>query len=293
MCNLKILILGSTGLLGSYIFCQFSKDKKFKVFGLYKNKKKVKKLNYTKGKDEFVYLKDITDFNELKKIIFRISPDIVINCCGVIRQKKSISNVILTKKINSKLPIFLDSLTKKLNFKLIHFSTDCVFSGKQKKYYTEKSKKDATDIYGKTKSIGENLKYNSIIFRTSFIGYEFMRENKSLFNWLVFDSKKKVEGFGQAYFSGLTTLFISEFLKKNIKKILILKGIFNLSGKSINKFYLLNEINKIFKLQKIIINNPEPKTNKSLSNKKLKKFFYFHGPSWPKMLRDLKSCNFF
>ena len=120
-----------------------------------------------------------------------------------------------------------------------------------------------------------------------------MKENKSLFNWLVFDSKKKVEGFSQTYFSGLTTLFISEFLKKNIKKILVLKGVFNLSGKSINKFYLLNEINKIFKLQKIIINNPEPKTNKSLSNKKLKRFFCFHDPSWTKMLRDLKTCNFF
>ena len=173
---------------------------------------------------------------------------------------------------------------KKIYF--IHISTDCVFSGK-KGNYTEKSKKDAKDLYGKSKAMGEvKNKYCSTI-RTSFIGPETMTR-KSLLNWFL-SRKKKVNGYENAFFSGLTSLELSRIIynffilkNKHFNKIL------NIGGNKISKFLLLLKISKIFKKKIIIEKSSYFKIDRSLNSLKFQRSSGYKIQNWNKMLAELK-----
>ena len=137
---MKILILGANGMLGFTLFNYLKTKKKLKVFGTIRKKVSKQKNIFTKI--------DIKDFKLLKKKILEISPDVIINCIGIVKSEvKNISKYQVIK-INSKLPNYLNKISSKLNFKLVHISTDCVFSGKNK-INSEKSVTKPLDLYGK------------------------------------------------------------------------------------------------------------------------------------------------
>lgn len=184
----KILILGVTGTLGHKIAQELIKDKRLIVHGTYNQKKK---YNLIKS---LLSLKEFYNVNNLKSIILLIKRkkfDFVINCIGLIKQKKFTKKKYL--EINKKLPLEISKLSSKHNFKMIHFSTDCVFNGK-KGNYKENDFKDAIDIYGISKSQGEPFKENKncLTLRTSFIGHEIFG-NYSLLNWLLTSKKKLMD----------------------------------------------------------------------------------------------------
>ncbi len=279
---MKIYILGINGMLGSELFNRFNKNTKINVRGCtrsnYIN-------NFSTFNDKIDYKVSAYDLKTIKSKIKIFQPNYVINCIGLIKQKikKSIkiSDVFY---INSIFPKEIYKITKLLNIKLIHFSTDCVFDGK-KGNYNENSMPNATDLYGFSKYLGE-LKGNKVItFRTSIIGHE-MSSKHGLLEWFL--SKKKCLGYTHSFFSGFTTFEIFNFLKKyiNIKNQKVF-GLYNLSSSKISKYSLLKIIAKIYKKKISIKKDSTVRVNRVLNSSLIKKKLSYRPPSWKKMIIDM------
>ncbi len=280
---IKILILGSTGLLGSALLKYFSKKNNFKCYGgirkksdtiKLKNIKNIKlyKINYKKKRD-------------IIKVFNQIKPDLIVNCIGVIKQlvqKKKVSEIL---RVNSVLPHYfaqIVNLQKKI--RLIHFSTDCVFSGTKGKY-RETDLPDAQDIYGRSKLLGELSYPNTLTLRTSVIGHE-LQTKYSLLNWFL-DQKKSVKGYKNAIFSGLTSLEIAKVLDKFIIPNKNLEGLYHLSGKKISKYDLLNLIKKVYKKDIKININKNVKINRSLNSNSLQQITGYKPSGWNKIIKEM------
>lgn len=205
---------------------------------------------------------DETNYKNVINKINKINPKFVLNSVGRIKQKKFNKNDIYF--INSYFPI---ELANKLNKSicLINPSTDCVFDGNNKKGYNIKSVPDAFDDYGKSKIIAEQSQYfreNILIPRTSIIGFEVTKKKHSLLEWALTNENKKIEGYANHYWNGITTLEWCQIINNLIqKKIKVQNKVFQIGcKKKISKYKLLKIINEIF-------------LNNSLEIKKLKKNF--------------------
>ena len=273
---MKILILGSTGILGGTLSLFLNQKKNITIHFISRSKKN----------KAHIYLKDFTDFNKLKNIILEIKPTHIINCVGITKYNNSYKVKTLTKLINTKLPQYLSNMCLKNKIFFLHISTDCVFSGK-KGNYTDKSKKDALDTYGVSKSKGEVKNEYTTTIRTSFIGPE-QNSKKSLLNWFL-SKKRGVNGFNNAFFSGLTSLEISQIIFKYfLKNKILYNKIINVGGNTISKYDLLSNIAKIFNKKILIKKFTDFKIDRSLNCQKFKKISKYKNKSWLKMLRELK-----
>lgn len=249
----KIIVLGSTGMLGHVLYNYLDSYSKYILF----NVSFRKKLN---SKTKII---DVTNFDNLKEYILEIKPDFIVNCIGVLinGSKQNIKNAIY---LNAYLPHLLNQLCNSMNSKLIHISTDCVFSGKTGGY-DEYSIKDAIDDYGKTKSLGEFDSESGLCIRTSIIGPEIKSNGEGLLHWL-FQQNGKVFGYNNVYWSGVTTLELSKAIRFSIENNI--NGIWNLTNcEPISKYDLLNKIINIFSLNNIELDkNFEKKSNKTLKS---------------------------
>jgi dTDP-4-dehydrorhamnose reductase len=277
----KIIILGANGMLGHVLFNNFSKNNDFITMGTLRNKeykKYFKKIN----RNHLIINKDIFNFNKLTKIIISFKPDIIINCIGIIKQKKfnNYENMIM---INSLFPRKLSEICEIYKTKLILISTDCVFLG-NKGNYKETDLTDAKDNYGISKILGEYSKKNNLILRTSIIGPELKSKN-GLLEWLL-SEKKFVYGFKNVYFSGVTTLELYKILKNYII-FSNLSGIYHIGSKKINKFELLNLISKIYEKKIDIKPSYKEKLDRSLNFKKFKLDTGYKNNKWIDMIKDM------
>ena len=274
----KILILGCNGLAGNTFFRYFSIKHNYKVYGTVREKKSIKlfKKNLQKNIIKFNSYKNNT---LLKKLLHHRNYNVIINCIGVTKKKKYFSKEIIF--INSKLPYNILNLKKK-DTKLIHLSTDCVFSG-SKGNYKENNFTDAKDLYGVTKVLGEVQTKNSISIRTSIIGHEISLPKVGLLEWFL--KKRTIYGFNKAYFSGLTVLQFSKILE-NTNFFYNLSGIYHLSSKKISKYDLLNKIKKIYKKKTIITKSNSFKIDRSLNSNKIKNKIKINIPSWRQMIEE-------
>lgn len=277
---MKILVLGSTGMIGSSIFNQSSLNRKFTTFGTYKDKKKINFLNKKKLIHFNVYKKE-----KLKKILEKIKPNIVINCIGLTKHinKKNKKNFV---RINSKFPHFAKKISNIYNIKFVQISTDCVFDGKRGKY-KETSKPNAKDIYGLSKSKGEINDNFNLTIRTSTIGHE-INTKYGLLEWFL-SQKKSCYGYKNAYFNGFPSYYLSKILLKILFEHNI-SGLIHISGIKISKYHLLKKINKIYNKKVKIIANDTVKIDRSLDNSKLKKIIKYN-PSWNQLILMMKEYH--
>lgn len=239
MNNDKVLILGVTGMAGHIIYNHLSSIEGYEVIGTSNRKSANKEL----------LLLDVTDFNILEIIIKRIQPKYIINAVGVLinRSESDVDNAIL---INSYFPHFLVRLCRKYGSKLIHISTDCVFSGKEGEY-KENDFRDADDIYGRSKALGEINNKIDVTIRTSIIGPELKDFGEGLFHWFMSKSVK-LSGYNNVFWSGVTTLELA----KNIDTIIRHKvtGIYHLTNNNkISKYALLVLFNNIWNRNDLLI----------------------------------------
>tara|TARA_X000000950_G_scaffold270059_1_gene349394 strand:- start:1607 stop:2485 length:879 start_codon:yes stop_codon:yes gene_type:complete len=281
----KIIILGSTGMMGSVISNLLKNDERFQILCFYKNSKKIKFMNLKKNQKKKLNIKN---FNELKKTINKFNPHYLINCVGLIKQLFNSKNIKDARYLNSTLPLKLSLIAKKKKFKVIHLSTDCVFKG-NKGNYSETHKADAEDYYGISKLKGEIKSKNVLNIRTSIIGHE-INSSYSLLNWFL--DQKKVKGFKNAFFTGLTTLELSNIIiNKIILKNVFLNGLYHISGPKISKLDLLKIIKKIYKTKTIINIDKDFKIDRSLNSIKFRKKVNLNTKKWSMMIRELKNFN--
>ncbi len=267
----KIILFGSTGMLGSQMISHLSKNKKLQIFEM-NRKKKVKSIRI-----------NIANQKELINKIKFIKPNYIINCIGWIKQKSINSKEAYM--VNTQFPIFLSNLSLLLNYKLIHISTDCVFSG-LKGNYKDKDYKDAKDLYGLSKNYGEVKNINTCTLRTSIIGYETAKKKFGLLEWFL-SQTDKVNGYDKVYFSGLTTLEMSKVVEKFLLNKKIYNNILNVSSDYISKYNLLKIIKKIFKRDVKLVKSSKIKINRTLNSNKFRKITGYKCPSWKKMISEL------
>ena len=251
---MKIFIFGSNGMLGSYITSVLSK--KFNVKKFTRNDYDISNLSIDKLK---LLLLDSGRESGLKKI------DIVINCAGVIPQaSKQIGlNTRLYFTINSLFPVVLGEICNKYRAKMIHITTDCVFSGIDGNY-DETAIHDEKNEYGVSKSLGEIC--NATIIRTSIIGEE-LRNKRSLLEWVKLNKNKEINGYKNHLWNGVTCLQLAKIIDSMITKMIFWKGVRHIFSPSpVSKFELVSILNNIYNLNiKINEYETDKHVNKTLT----------------------------
>lgn len=286
---MKILILGGNGMIGHKMYQTISKIHKNTWVTL---RKSLSDYNYSESynPEKVIDNIDLINFQILSNQLNKINPDIVINACGItIRRGIEIlkSNSII---LNSALPHFLNEWVTSNKKRLIHFSTDCVFTG-AKGDYLDNDNKDAYDLYGLTKSMGEIIdsKY-AITLRGSMIGSEL--ENKTeLFEWFLKQKNKTVKGFNKVIYSGITTTKMGEIVLKLIDQYPNLSGVYNISSKPISKFELLKLWNNLFDINANIEIDNSYTSNKNLISDNFYRTISMEQPDWVELSSQLNIDN--
>ena len=286
---MKILILGGNGMIGHKMYQIISKIHKNTWVTL---RKSLRNYSYSEiyNPEKVIDNIDLTNFQLISNNLNKINPDIVINACGItIRRgiETFKSNSII---LNSALPHFLNEWVTSNNKRLIHFSTDCVFTG-AKGDYLDNDNKDAYDLYGSTKSMGEVIdsKY-AITLRGSMIGSEL--ENKTeLFEWFLKQKSKTIKGFNKVIYSGITTTKMAEIVLKLIDQYPNLIGVYNISSKPISKFELLKLWNNLFDINANIEVDNIYTSNKNLISDNFYRTISMEQPDWVELSSQLNIDN--
>lgn len=272
--KLKILILGATGMLGHVLYRYLSEKNSYDLYN----------LSFRKPLNEQSIICDITDEQEVQQVLTNLQPNVIVNCIGVLI-KGSQSDPANAIFINSYFPHFLSRNAEKINAKLIHISTDCVFSG-TRGGYTEADFRDADDIYGRSKSLGELMNHRDLTLRTSIIGPEIKENGEGLLHWFL-NQKGTVNGYTEAFWGGVTTLELSKVIEAAISQELT--GLINITnGSSISKFELLQLFKKAFQREQVEVNPFEgKKVDKSLRSNRVD--LNYAVPSYETMIQEMRN----
>lgn len=260
-----VLVLGATGILGSAIYRYMAQQPDYLLFGASRNNQKFK----IEAEDP---ASAINIFNQ-------VQPDIVINCIGIIKQKHTSDDQMMT--VNGRFPHWISKLCNISGARFIHISTDCVFSGSSGNYL-ENDAPDAIDAYGKSKAVGEINYGNAVTLRTSLIGHE-NKTTLSLLEWFL-SQTDSVKGFKNAIFSGLPAVEIARVIHKHVLPNEALQGLYHLSASPINKFDLLTLISKVYQKEIKIIPEYEFKIDRSLNSNKFKQETGYSPPAWQELI---------
>ena len=270
----KVLILGANGMAGHVITTGLREDAFFfDIISVARNNSSIKPD----------YLLDVTDFIELENLVKKINPNVIINCIGLLNRTAE-ENPHKAILINSYLPHFLEFITSNTKTKVIHISTDCVFSGKDGNY-TESSFKDGIGYYAQTKALGEIVNNKDLTFRTSIIGPEINSNGIGLFNWF-YQQYGEIQGYTNAHWTGITTIELLNALKVAIKNDNLV-GLYHLvNNKKISKYHLLELMNIEFKKRNILTPDDKYIIDKSLVD--TRKDFIYHIKEYDEMIKEMK-----
>ena len=228
---------------------------------------------------------DVTDIASVRRALEIAKPDVVLNAAGVIKQVPESENAVLTLKINSVFPQRLAELSAEYKFRLITLSTDCVFSG-IKGNYSEADIPDADSLYGISKLLGEVNNNNCLNLRTSIIGRELATAH-SLVEWFLGNRGGSVKGYLNAIYSGFPTVVLAGILSGIIAKHPELHGTYHISSHPINKFDLLNLLNKYYQADIDIEPVVEHVIDRSLDSSLFQKATGFVPAPWDDMIRQM------
>lgn len=278
---LNVMILGVTGMLGYSLYINLNDYKNLNVIGTARNLLG-KELYFNKQKENIILGVDATDIDSIDNAMNSANPDIVINCIGLIKQHEISKQHVDAIKINALLPHQLADLCNKHNARLIQFSTDCVFDGKVG-LYRESDIPNSTDLYGKSKCLGEVNYGKHLTLRTSIIGHE-LNSSVSLIDWFLSQSTE-VNGYSKAIFSGLPTCYIAKLLAEKIIVNDSLNGLYHLSAEPIDKYTLISLVSEIYG-KSIKINKSEMlNIDRSLDSTRLREAIGFIPPTWYDLIK--------
>lgn len=268
---IKIIVFGSSGMLGNYISSYFSE---------YHDVIKIDRNIFDALNATIENLIELLEKYSLSNVQFY-----VINCIGIIPQRISLDETKKYIKINTLFPHQLAFCCNYLNYKMIHITTDCVFSG-SKGNYNENDVHDETDIYGVTKSLGEPN--NCCVIRTSIIGRE-KYNKKSLMEWIISQNNKNINGYDNHYWNGVTCLQLAKIIHFMINNNIYWNGVKHIfSPEIVSKYQLIEIIKEIYGLNINITKLETYKVNKTLASKYE---LFYNIPSLVNQIKDLKEFN--
>jgi len=288
---MRIIVLGSTGLIGNTITKFFLNQSKYETFGILRDLEKISFFDNRYHKN-FIHIDNILDFEKFEKILIKLKPKLIINCLGITNKflKNNFKSVEESIKINALFPRRLHEICSKIDVRLIHLSTDCVFSGR-KGSYKEDDIPDPLDIYGRSKLLGELNYSNSLTIRKSVIGHEFLSRN-GLLEWFL-NKKETVEGYKNAIFSGLTVLELAKIIDQYIIPNKKLSGIIHVAGNPISKYELLHLISIEYQKKINIIPNESLKIDRSLNSKLFNDKTGYQMKDWKELISTMREFDLF
>jgi dTDP-4-dehydrorhamnose reductase len=269
---MKLLVLGGNGMAGHIITQYLSNCSTYTVFST--------------SRDSTIpntILLDVRDQGKLEELIDTLKPDVVINCVGILNEQAS-QNPLSALLVNSLLPHTLAKLMDRYGGRLIHISTDCVFSG-IKGDYDENAPMDGQTVYAKTKSLGEVIDSKHLTIRTSIVGPEIRGNGIGLMNWFM-QQNGEIKGYVNVFWNGVTTLELAKAIHKMIEQNI--SGLYHLTApQKISKYELLELFKIVFQKENVVITPDDTiKSDKTLKN--TRNDFKYQVPDYNQMLVELR-----
>lgn len=268
----KVLILGSSGLIGHQVYNYLKGNCNYELINFSNTHKLNKKT----------ILLDATKIDVFLNSIINVNPKFIINCIGTLINESN-ADPGLAILLNALLPHKLVSVANHINAKLIHMSTDCVFSGDKKQPYFESDYKDGRDVYAKTKGLGEIISNKHLTLRTSVVGPEIKSSGGELFNWFM-SQEGVIKGFTNSIWSGVTTLELAKAINWSIENNIT--GLYHVTNnQSISKYELLSLFKKHTKKPIDIIQKGDFRNNKAFID--TRRLIDYEIPSYDEMILEM------
>lgn len=278
-----VAVLGATGMLGHKLFQRLRE--RWPTTAITRKRPTeapLDRIPLFQGADVISGV-DVLEFERVNAVLTELRPDVLVNCVGVIKQRSEAKSAIPSIAVNSLLPHRLADTLDRWGGRLVHFSTDCVFSGRRGSY-REEDQSDAEDLYGKTKFLGEVATPNSVTLRTSIIGRE-LAEHRSLLDWFLSQRGNSVRGFTRAIYSGIPTTEMARVVELVIE--LKMSGLFQVVSTPITKYDLLMLIREAYALDVRVEPDDTFVLDRSMIGDRFEQAAGWRAPDWPVMVREM------
>ncbi len=280
----RVLILGASGMLGHAVLRFFSQSEGFECWGSARSLAAVRALP-AELQARIVPGVDVENPDSLARLLLKTRPAVVINCIGLVKQLAEADDPLTALPINALLPHRLVQLCGLAGARLVHVSTDCVFSG-SKGMYGEADASDAKDLYGRSKYLGEVDAQHAVTLRTSIIGHELGSSAHGLVGWFL-AQQGEVRGFTRAIFSGLPTVELARVIRDFVIPHPDLRGTYHVSAAPIDKHALLKLVARTY--GKSIEIKPDDRLviDRSLDSSRFRSATGYTPPDWPELVRRM------
>lgn len=280
---MRVLILGVSGMLGHKLWQSY--EGRFDTWGTVRSDPARYDGYDLFDRDRLLGGVDAFRFDTMVRALSVVQPDVVVNCIGIIKQLPVAKDPIPSLTLNALFPHRLAGLCQAVGARLIHISTDCVFSG-QKGLYTEEDPADAGDLYGRSKLLGEVDGAGCLTLRTSVIGRELASQN-GLVEWFLSNRGGTVRGYTHAIYSGFSTLTLAQIIATVIEHQPELSGLYHVSSEPISKYELLCLLRDAYRLPIEVEPYAEVRVDRSLDSSLFRSETGFAPPAWPAMVQAM------
>lgn len=282
MSSPAILVIGASGMLGHEAISVLAPN--FEVWGACRNPEQLPDLGV--ARERIVGGLDAMDPASVYSLLETVNPDIVINAVGIVKQLASSKAAIPSVTVNSLFPHVLADACERVGARMVHVSTDCVFSG-SRGGYSETDVPDAFDLYGRSKLLGEVVdRENTVTLRTSIIGWQ-LGEPTGLVGWFASHRDEALRGFRKAVFSGLTTAALTQVIRDVVIPDGSLHGLYHVSSEPIDKHTLLVTLAEHLGWDVDITPVDAPVIDRSLDSSRFRELTGWTPQSWGEMLEAL------
>jgi dTDP-4-dehydrorhamnose reductase len=298
---MRVLILGAGGMLGHKVW-QIFRDR-FDCRAAVRTRLPLPPFDDERVIDGF----DAGDFDGVTRLFAKVQPEVVVNCIGVVKQLAAAHDPIASITLNTLFPHVVARACGEVGARMIHISTDCVFAGTGSRrsdslvrpssraqvglesptyvYYSEADVPDATDLYGRSKLLGE-VTEGALTIRTSIIGRELQASN-GVVEWFLANRGGSVRGFTRAVFSGVTTTTLANLLADVIEHQPAVGGLYHVAGDAITKYDLLVMLNEAFRAGVTITPDDSVVIDRTLDGTRFREATGLVPPAWPEMIAAL------
>lgn len=281
---MKIMVLGANGMIGSAMLRVLSEKPTWDVVGTVRSESARIQLPTALAGRVTAGI-DLTNADVLPRLFHGVRPDVVLNCAGLTKHLPGGNDPLPALTMNAMLPHRLAELCCIAGARLIHVSTDCVFSGSKGNYF-EDDPADATDIYGKSKHLGEVVGSNNLTLRTSTIGRE-LSTRHGLLEWFL--SQTECKGYCRAIFSGLPTVEFARIIRDHVIPNERLFGLYHVGAQPIDKDSLLRLIAKAYGTNTMIVPDDQVCIDRSLNIERFTAATGYRAPDWIDLIEIMRA----
>lgn len=280
---MRILVLGASGMLGNAMVRLLAQDTSLEVFGTLRSASG-RRFFASALHERLISGIDVENQDSLVRLFAELKPQVVVNCVGLVLQLAEAKDPLKALPINAMLPHRLAGLCDLAGARLVHISTDCVFSG-SKGNYRESDFSDAIDLYGMSKFLGEVSYPHCLTLRTSLIGHELAGDH-GLINWFL-SQEGSVKGYRRAIFSGLPTVELARIVREFILPRGDLAGLYHVASAPIAKYDLLKLVAEAYGKAIEIVPDDQVVIDRSLNADRFREATSYVPPPWPELVRRM------